>query len=240
MAKIAYYKLSLLVLITLVLQLTTLHSQEVGKSSSGTEDQNILSELSKDQLRELKWVNEPAEYSIKNDKLVVLTTKGTDFFINPEDLTNTATAPVLFKEITGDFVATACVSPDLTSVWNAAGFLLIINDENWIKFVFENSDATGPSIVTVAPRGISDDANGVRLSDNSKIWLKLVRKGNNYAMHWSENGMDYKMARLSAMSPSDPVKIGLEAQCPVGENATHSFHYFSIEQKTVKDLRKGE
>ena len=240
MENIRYFKFSLLAFLVLALQLTTLRSQVVEKVTSGVEAHNILDDISKDQLLGLQWINEPAEYSINNGKLVVTTTKGTDFFINPEDMSNTATAPLLFHEIKGDFVAIACVSPDLTSVWNAAGLLLIINDENWIKFVFESSDATGPSIVTVSTRGISDDANGVRLPDSSKIWLKLSRKGNNYAMHWSEDGKDYKMARLSAMSPSDPVKIGLEAQCPVGENAKHTFHYFSIESKTVADLRKGE
>ena len=241
MNSIDYYRISIfLAFIVLALPLSTLRSQVMDEDAAARENHNILLDISEDQLNDLEWANEPEEYGIQGGELVVVATKGTDFFINPEDMSNTATAPVLFKEITGDFVATACVSPDLSSVWNAAGLLLRINDENWVKFVFENSDATGPSIVTVTTRKISDDANGVRLSDNSKIWLKLSRKGNNYAMHWSEDGTEYKMARLSAMSASDPVKIGLEAQCPVGENATHTFHYFSIESKTVTDLRKGE
>lgn len=241
MTRTGYNKFSFIsVLITLALTLTSLYSQVMDKAASEAKDQNILAGISKEHMGGLQWVNEPAEYSIRNGELFVTATKGTDFFINPEDLSNSASAALLFKEVTGDFVAIACVSPDMSSVWNAGGLLVLIDDDNWIKFVFEYSDATGPSVVTVTTRGISDDANGERLTDHSKIWLKLARKGNNYAMHWSEDGIKYKMARLSAMSPAGLIKIGLEAQCPVGESARHSFQHFSIESKTVQDLRKGE
>ena len=237
----AYNEFSIIsALIILALTITPLYSQVLDKAASKAKDQNILKGISEEHMGGLQWVNEPAEYSIRNGELFVTATKGTDFFINPEDLNNSASAALLFKEVTGDFVAITCVSPDLSSVWNAGGLLVLIDDENWIKFVFEYSDATGPSIVTVTTRGVSDDANGIRLTEHSKIWLKLVRKGNIYAMHWSEDGITYKMARLSAMSPADSVKIGLEAQCPVGESARHTFQHFSIESKTVQDLRKGE
>lgn len=224
----------------MIVSILVLHSQSPEQKSTEYKGQNILSEITKDKLGDLQWENEPAEYTIEKAELIVKAPKDSDFFINPEDLSVAASAPVLYKEISGDFVATTWVSPDMTSVWNAAGLLLMIDSDHWIKLVFENSDATGPGIVTVTTRGVSDDANGVRLNNRAKIGLKMVRKGNNYAMYWAEEGKGYKMARLSAMPASDAVKIGLEAQCPAGEEAIHKFHYFSIESKTVKDLRKGE
>ena len=96
------------------------------------------------------------------------------------------------------------------------------------------------SIVSVVTRGISDDANGVILKNHDQVWLKLIRKGNTYSMHWSIDGKDYKMARISNMPVADSVKIGIEVQCPVGESAVHEINFFDIEQRTVQDLRKGE
>ena len=232
--------ITLFVLMVMVLSSHLLSAQSPDGVQDGAKDHNILQNITKDSLGDLQWLNQPADFNLDQGKLTIAAPKGSDFFINPEDLSATNSAPVLYQVISGDFVASTSVSPDLSSVWNAAGLMLIIDDSNWIKLVFEVSDATGPSIVSVTTRGISDDANGVRLTSHAKIWLKLVRKGNNFAMLWSENGKSYKMARLSAMPPTERVKIGLEAQCPVGEKALHKFHHFSIESKSVKDLRKGE
>ena len=67
----------------------------------------------------------------------------------------------------------------------------------------------------------------------------MIKKGNLYALHWSADGQAYKMARLTTLPAAPGVKIGLEAQCPAGDAATHEFSYFSLEEKTVSDLRKG-
>ncbi|MEL6719369.1 MAG: DUF1349 domain-containing protein [Bacteroidota bacterium] len=200
---------------------------------------NVLNQLTNEDISEFKWLNEPKTFDIKDGGLKVVAEKETDFFNNPEDKKKTATAPVLYKELTGDFVATALVKPNFSSLWNAVSLMDHIDDDNWIKFAFENSDATGKSIVSVVTKNISDDANGVIIDEQDQIWLKLIRKDNNYSMLWSKNGKDFKMARLSTLPIADSVKIGIEAQSPVGISATHEIVYFEIIQTTVKDLRKG-
>ena len=200
---------------------------------------NLLISLPDKDLGGFQWINEP-DYSFSKDGVLTVTSgPQTDFFIDPQDGKSSASAPVLYREVSGDFVAIALVQPDLTHTWNAASIMVFIDDDNWIKFAFENSDATGNSIVSVVTRGVSDDANGVRLNDSDRIWLKLVRKGDSYAMHWSEDGQTYQMARLSKMPSADIVKVGLEAQSPLEYPATHSFHHFSLETKTVGNLRTG-
>ena len=201
---------------------------------------NILSEISGGDLNGLTWLNKPEKYEIQNNSIIITAPENSDFFIDPEDHKSTATAPVLYREVAGDFIAVTKVTPDLTSQWNAAALLVFLDDFNWIKFGFENSDATGPGIVSVITRETSDDANGAILNDAASLWLKLVRKGDNYSMHWSLNGKEYKMARLAAMPSVDTVKLGIEAQCPAGSQAIHRFDYFSIESTTVKALRAGE
>lgn len=202
--------------------------------------ENLILQFSQDSITGFKWLNEPKYYEIENDYLLVKAPENSDFFINPVDLSSSASAPFFYREISGDFLAISKVSPDLSSKWNAAAFMVIIDSENWIKFAFENSDATGPSIVSVVTNGTSDDANGAVLKNTTAVWLKIARKGNNYAMHWSVDGLEYHMARLSAMPEADTVKLGLEAQCPVGKEALHRFDYLSIKSQTVEDLRTGK
>ncbi len=201
---------------------------------------NLLLDISKDNLGDLDWINTPGNIELSNGTLSVTAKSQTDFFINPEDMKASASAPLLFKEVSGDFVAIAKVRPDLSSQWNAAALMVILDETNWIKFGFENSDATGPGIVSVVTRETSDDANGPVLKNIESIWLKLLRKGDNYSMHWSYDGSKYFMARLAAMPERDSIMVGIEAQCPDGTEAVHRFEHFSIEAITVEDIRKGE
>lgn len=201
---------------------------------------NILTGMSRENLAGFKWMNDPVDFRFTDSTLQITPAEKSDFFNSPEDNTITATAPLLYQEVRGDFVATAVVKPDFASVWNAAALMVHIDSTNWIKFGFENSDATGKGIVSVVTKGTSDDSNGPILNDAESVWLRFIRKGDNYAMHWSKDGQAFKMARLSALPHADTVKIGMEAQCPAGRPATHAFLYFSLEQRTVKDLRSGE
>ena len=201
---------------------------------------NLLAEITTKELGDLKWLNEPKSFVIEGNTLKVHAEKGSDYFNNPEDQTVTSTAPFLYKKVKGDFIAKTLVRPDFSSMWNAASLMVYMDSTHWIKFAFENSDATGKSIVSVVTKDISDDANGVILKNQDKIWLKLIRKGDVYSMLWSLDDKNYKMARLSSMPPVDTLKIGIEAQCPVGKMAKHEFLYFGLERKTVKDVRKGE
>lgn len=201
---------------------------------------NQLAIVQPDNLQGFRWMNEPDSFFVHNEELTILAVKGTDFFNNPENNELTSSAPYLFQHVSGDFVATLRTQPDLIAQWNAGALLMHMNSLNWIKLAYENSDATGPSIVSVVTRGVSDDANGAILNDQQSVWLRLIRKGSLFAMHWSSDGKHFKMARLSAMPKIQGVKIGIEAQCPVGELARHRFSHFSLERRTVSDLRKGE
>jgi regulation of enolase protein 1 (concanavalin A-like superfamily) len=219
--------------------LSAFHHELKAQQMNGSNDVNLLEQIKKEDLKGFLWMNPPKEFDIKDDQLQVLTSGNTDFFIDPENNKSTASAHFLFKEVKGDFITTLQVKPNFKDQWNACAILMIIDETHWIKLAFENSDATGKSIVTVVTRGISDDANGAVLNEFDTVWLKMIRKGKLFAMHWSTNGKDYYMARLAAMPDSEVVKIGLEAQSPIGTAVLHEFKFLSIEQKTVEDLRKG-
>ena len=203
-------------------------------SQGNTEiDFNMTQEL----VSEFSWMNQPQSFGVQNNSLRITVNKGTDFFNSPEDSTVVGSAPFLYKEVEGDFVAKALVEPDFSAQWNAVAVMLHLDSLNWIKLAFENSDATGPGIVSVVTKGNSDDANGAILNGEKRVWLALVRKGNIYSMHWSVDGENFRMARLTSMPHQNAVKIGIEAQSPVGDSAMHQVHHFEIQERTVNDLR---
>ena len=197
---------------------------------------NLLETLHPQDLKGFQWMNSPSSFALEKGALSIEAARGSDFFNNLEV---TGNAPLLYREMSGDFVATLLVQPNFQDVWNAGALMVHIDSSHWIKFAFENSDATGKSIVSVVTKGSSDDANGVRLPHRDNIWLRIIKKGNLYALHWSEDGSNFKMARLCSLPETVRVKIGIEAQCPAGAAAWHKFLFFSLEEKTVDDLRTG-
>lgn len=232
------FKINFLVMCLFLL--LTFQNEMLGQEMVSTDKTNQFLEMEDAKAIGFEWLNQPKNHVISKGELHIEAEGNTDFFIDPENKKATASAPFLYKEIKGDFVATTLVQPDFKDQWNASALFMMIDKAHWIKFAFENSDATGKSIVSVVTREVSDDANGVILNDTDQVWLKMIRKGHLYALHWSLDGIKYNMCRLAAMPKAEKVKIGMEAQSPVGETAHHKFLYFNLESKTVKDLRKGE
>jgi regulation of enolase protein 1 (concanavalin A-like superfamily) len=200
---------------------------------------NLLAGLNGESLNGFAWLNPPREMSYLENGLTIVAPAKSDYFNNPETHEITGNAPFFYREASGDFVATTLVQPDFSDMWNAVALMVYQDSAHWIKFAFENSDATGKSIVTVVTKGVSDDANGIRLAEAETVWLRLIRKGQAFSMLWSLDGEDFKMARLTTLPVGESLKVGVEAQCPVGESARHRIDYFSLESKTVEDMRKG-
>ena len=93
--------------------------------------------------------------------------------------------------------------------------------------------------VSVVTNGVSDDANGVDLSVTD-LWLQMARAGDVFAMHYSLDGRSWRMVRLFRLAVAPAIRVGLVAQCPVGPGATVDFLSFSVENRTLQNLRGGK
>jgi uncharacterized protein len=201
---------------------------------------NLLQNISSDELGDLKWLNKPSHWEKSGDGILVSSGDYTDFFVDPAGKHMKDDAPYLYLDIEGDFVAKALVKPSFNAVWNAATLLVRADSANWGKLAYEWSDAGDGyrGIVSVVTKGTSDDANGPPVSQG-EVWLQICRSGNIFTMFWSTNGNQWQMARLFALECGNTVSIGLAAQSPAGLSATHEFKTFTVEKRTISDLRKG-
>ena len=228
------------ILLCFVLSLFMMSCQSSSVQNDESMDESHISKegtISSKLLEEYQWSNEPDSILLEASSLRVVPAENTDFFNNPEDNSVVGNAPFLHREVTGDFILTAHVEPDFKDTWNAVTLMVFADSQHWIKFAFEDSDATGIGIVSVVTDLVSDDANGVPLSDEKAVWLKLARKGNIYSMHWSRDNEVYHMARLTRLETPETVQAGVVFQSPVGREAHHKLHTLHIEHKTIDDLR---
>ena len=117
--------------------------------------------------------------------------------------------------------------------------MVMADDSHWAKCCFELTDFGTHAAVSVVTKGDSDDANGCNLEGNS-AWLQVCRVGNNFAFHYSTDGISFYMTRYFYL-PSEPViKVGLLAQAPTGNGGIRIYEHLSIEHKTVKNIRRGK
>lgn len=189
-----------------------------------------------------KWINE-SKLTMKNDVLSIYAPANTDYFNNPipengKLMKPQGDAPFYYTDIEGDFVIKAKVKPNFKTTFDAACIMVIKDEHVWVKAAFEKSDFDTTAVVSVVTNQISDDANGCNIEADS-VWLQVARVGDNFAIHYSLDGIKFDMVRVFALEVGDSVKVGIEAQCPAGDGGYREFSDLSIEKRTIVSLRKG-
>lgn len=193
---------------------------------------------------DFKWVNESkAEY--KDGVLTVYAPAQTDYFNSPVKENGAfpepvANASLFYTELTGDFVFKTKVQLEFRNFYDAAALLVYENENVWAKLALENSDlpCRKPAVVSVVTNRISDDCNGPVMEGNS-VWFQVSRVDDCFAFHYSVDGKEYQMVRVFTLPVGKTVKVGFEAQAPMGEGGNRYYSEISIENKRVENVRAG-
>ncbi|RPK31428.1 DUF1349 domain-containing protein [Paenibacillus xylanexedens] len=200
--------------------------------------------MKKTEFDHYQWLN-PTSITFQDEKLIMHAPEQSDFFngngtvseegITPESLAN---APFFYNEVRGDFVMRVKVEHDFKYVYDAASIMVMKDLDTWAKFCFELTDFNTHAIVSVVTNQFSDDANGSNI-DSDSVWLQISRVGQSFAFHYSLDGKQFFMVRFFTLSVDEQVKVGFVAQSPTGEGGDRIYSQFSLEHKTVKNIRKG-
>lgn len=192
-----------------------------------------------------KWLNESSIVE-ESGKITLMATEKSDFFCNggavgedgitPETLCN---APYYYTDVTGDFVLTAKVSHDFKDVYDSASLMVMQDERLWAKVCYELTDFHTHAVVSVVTNQASDDANGCNLEGNA-AWLKVVRVGQSFGFHYSQDGEQFYMMRMFTLPVPATVKVGMLAQAPTGSGGERHYEAFALEHRTVKNIRIGD
>lgn len=186
----------------------------------------------------LKWDNE-SSVDISPEKLVFSVPPHADCFVDPAEGKVSVNAPFYYEEITGDFVIRAKVTHDFTTTFDACALMYMADNTHWGKQAFEFTDFGTHAVVSVVTNGRSDDANGVNIVGKS-VWLQLARKGDLFAMHYSEDGVNWRLNRFYYLPTPACVKVGFTAQSPAGEGGAFQFEEFLLASTTLANIRDGK
>jgi uncharacterized protein len=200
---------------------------------------NLIEHLKPDHIAPFTWDHPPLGCEpLEEGGIRVIVPARADYFRNPDGTLAKDDAPFLWLSVTGDFVAQAHVRPHFASTYDS-GVLMARHDPHyWAKLCFEKTDFGTTAAVSVVTRVVSDDANGADISTAS-LWLQMVRVGNLFGLHYATDGNNWRMVRYFHLEVPASLKVGIVAQCPAGPGSTIDFLHFSLEQRTIANLRSG-
>ena len=201
---------------------------------------NLLSLITPNSLPDfLHWQHAPSDWEIlPGGKIRVVAPGRVDYFQDPAGVLFNDSAPFLFKEIKGDFIARTRVEPAFDTTYDAGALMVRQDEKNWCKLCYESTDFGTRAVVSVVTRSSSDDANGPNLNDQS-IFLQVFRLGNVFGFHYSLNGVEWNMVRLFRLDLLPTIKVGIVTQSPIGQGTTVVFHTFEIENRSITNPRTG-
>jgi regulation of enolase protein 1 (concanavalin A-like superfamily) len=201
---------------------------------------NLLENLTPENMsaRGLSWDHPPLSWQALPGGIRVVVPARVDYFRDPSGQHNKDDAPFLWLPVSGDFVAQAHVRPTFTTHWDAGVLMARFDAEHWAKLCFEKTDFGATAAVSVVTRGLSDDANGANQTVPD-LWLQMVRVGEVFGMHYALDGAKWQMVRKFHLAGPADLRLGVVAQSPGGPGTTIDILSFSVEQRTIKDLRAG-
>lgn len=171
--------------------------------------------------------------------LVLQARHGTDLYTNTDGTQASNTSPRVMFTPVGDFIFSAKVTAAFSQPFDGGALIVVGDDKNWAKLLFERGKAGPPGISSTVVKGVGDDAHHGAREGNS-VHLKIARRQQMYVFYASEDGVKWSMIRTFGLPVSGPVQVGLSSQSPRGDTFTARFSDIKFRPATFKDYWQGE
>ncbi|MEX2513055.1 MAG: DUF1349 domain-containing protein [Cyclobacteriaceae bacterium] len=173
------------------------------------------------------WMNEPRKWEIKEGKLFVHTQSKTDFWRRTQYGFIRDNGHFWYINQQGDTEISVKITGEYKDLYDQAGIMLRIDDENWVKAGVEFVGGVQQASAVVT-RTFSD-WSVISLSDNpASLWIKVKRGADYVEISYSRDSVHFQLQRLAYFPPSSEFFIGLMAASPDGDGFEVVFDDFQI------------
>jgi len=188
-------------------------------------------------------MNEPLAAAVDAEGTLALTSPGRrNLFVSPGGDFRQTDAPMILFPAGDEFVFSAKVAAPLTHVYDVAALVVYVDAENWAKLCYENSVEMKATLVSVVNRGLSDDCNGPE-TEAGYIYYAILRRGAEFAFHWSADGKTWHLLRHFRLESAAPVRIGFAVHGVDEDPLTGTFseiHYVGAVKEGLRYYRPEE
>jgi hypothetical protein len=176
---------------------------------------------------DMKWHNEPPQWSAQGDTLTVTAGPKTDFWRITHDGGARDSGNFYYQTVIGDFEASVKVSGAYAAQYDQAGLMIRLDDHNWVKCGIELFDGVQQASVVVT-RNYSDWSVNPQPEPPPALWIRVTRHEATIQVYFSFDGEHYTLARQAYLTSAE-VKVGVMCCAPTGEGFTATFEDFKVE-----------
>ena len=164
--------------------------------------------------KEMKWIREPKQYEVTEDKVEIITEPHTDLWQRTYYHFRNDNAPVLQLE-TGEQFFSFVVKTDFdTKVrYDQSGIVMYLDSDNWLKasMEFENDQIQRLGSV-VTNNGYSDWSSVDVDASVKSIWFRFSRREDDFCIENSVDGVNFKQMRIChRFHAKDKINFGIYA-----------------------------
>ena len=164
--------------------------------------------------KEMKWIREPKQYEVTEDKVEIITEPHTDLWQRTYYHFRNDNAPVLQLE-TGEQFFSFVVKTDFdTKVrYDQSGIVMYLDSDNWLKasMEFENDQIQRLGSV-VTNNGYSDWSSVDVDASIKSIWFRFSRREDDFCIENSVDGVNFKQMRICHMfHAKEKINFGIYA-----------------------------
>lgn len=169
-------------------------------------------------IRDFKWIREPKDFKIFEDRVEITTEPHTDLWQRTYYHFRNDNAPVLQME-TEEKYFSFTVKTDFTEShhrFDQCGIVLYLNSDNWLKGSVEFENETFQHLGSVVTNhGYSDWATTEVPADLKTMWYRLSRREDDYCIECSWDGIKFSQMRVCHLwEGAGKIQFGIYACSP--------------------------
>lgn len=168
-------------------------------------------------INELSWTRVPADYTITDNQIEIITAPHTDLWQRTYYHFRNDNAPVLQMKTHEKFFSFV-VKTEFESKhrFDQCGIVMYLDSENWLKASIEYENETFQHLGSVVTNmGYSDWATTEIDAHIKSMWYRFSRREDDYCIECSEDGVVFKQMRICHMwNGGNEISFGIYACSP--------------------------
>jgi len=181
------------------------------------------------------WLNQPKTWSADGAQLCVTTDEKTDFWRKTSYGFIRDSGHFFGTHIDGDFTAQLHVAAQYSALYDQAGLMVRIDEQNWIKCGVEFSDGQ-LLLSSVLTLDKSDWAVSIAPAMPDGFWLRVTIEKGVIRVQYSTDGRHWPLLRLAPFPEAGSYRVGPMCCTPERGGLEVVFSRFSIAPAQQKDL----
>lgn len=180
---------------------------------------------------DLQWTCKPQQTEITDDKVVIITEKGTDLWARTYYGFQNDNAPVLQMKTSEQYFSFIVKTEfESSSRFDQCGVAMYLDSDNWFKASIEYEDEKIQRLGSVVTNhGYSDWATTDISSDIKSMWYRFSRRGSDFCIECSEDGVSFQQMRIFHMwEGAEEITYGIYACSPTEGSYKATFSNLQI------------